>query len=109
MPEPADDELLVRVHAATISRTDCALLAATPFIMRFATGLLRPRNQTLGTDFAGRVEAVGARVEGFQAGNRVWGLNDIARSGPAGACSGPAACAFRRSSGRAARTWGWRS
>lgn len=77
VPEPGDDELLVRVHASTVGRTDCALLAATPFIMRFGTGLLRPRNHTLGTDFAGQVEAVGARVDRFQVGDRVWGLNDM--------------------------------
>ncbi|WP_437599884.1 NAD(P)-dependent alcohol dehydrogenase [Sorangium sp. So ce590] len=77
VPTPADDEILVRVHAATVSRTDCALLSATPFIMRFATGLRRPRTETLGTDFAGRVEAIGARVRSFAVGDDVWGINDL--------------------------------
>ncbi|WP_437506899.1 NAD(P)-dependent alcohol dehydrogenase [Sorangium sp. So ce1099] len=76
-PAPADDEILVRVHAATVSRTDCALLSAQPFIMRFMTGLRRPRNKTLGTDFAGRVEAIGSRVSGFAVGDAVWGIDDL--------------------------------
>src|SRR5690606_24912655 len=64
-------------HAATISRTDCALLSATPFIMRFLLGLFKPRLATLGTDFAGRVEALGARVTNFELGDAAWGINDL--------------------------------
>jgi NADPH:quinone reductase-like Zn-dependent oxidoreductase len=74
VPTLADDELLVRVHAATVSRTDCALLSARPFFMRFLTGLRRPKLQTLGTDFAGRVAAIGAQVSDFQVGDKVWGI-----------------------------------
>ncbi|XXU75639.1 NAD(P)-dependent alcohol dehydrogenase [Sorangium sp. So ce1151] len=77
VPTPADDELLIRVHAATVNRTDCALLSASPFIMRFMTGLRRPRNTTLGTDFAGRVEAIGSRVSRFAVGDAVWGIDDL--------------------------------
>lgn len=77
VPAPRDDEVLIRVHAATISRTDCALLSATPFIMRFLLGLFKPRLATLGTDFAGRVEALGARVTKFEVGEAVWGINDL--------------------------------
>ncbi|WP_433932511.1 NAD(P)-dependent alcohol dehydrogenase [Sorangium cellulosum] len=77
VPTPADDEILVRVHAATVNRTDCALLSAQPFIMRFMTGLRRPKTQSLGTDFAGRVEAIGARVGRFAVGDDVWGINDL--------------------------------
>ncbi|WP_437822022.1 NAD(P)-dependent alcohol dehydrogenase [Sorangium sp. So ce1078] len=77
VPTPADDELLIRVHAATVSRTDCALLSASPFIMRFMTGLRRPRTKTLGTDFAGRVEAIGAGIRSFAVGDHVWGINDL--------------------------------
>ncbi|WP_437296854.1 NAD(P)-dependent alcohol dehydrogenase [Sorangium sp. So ce426] len=77
VPTPADDQLLVRVHAATVNRTDLALLSAHPFIMRFVTGLRRPRTRTLGIDFAGRVEAVGASVSGFAVGDDVWGINDL--------------------------------
>lgn len=74
---PADDELLVRVGAATVNRTDCAILAAHPFFMRLFTGLLVPKKQTLGTDFAGRVDAVGARVTKYAVGDRVWGFEEL--------------------------------
>ncbi|MCA9660031.1 MAG: NAD(P)-dependent alcohol dehydrogenase [Myxococcales bacterium] len=76
-PEPGANELLVRVVATTVSRTDCALLSAKPFVMRFIAGLTRPKRAVLGTDFAGRVEAVGADVEGFAVGDRVFGINDM--------------------------------
>lgn len=77
IPIPKDDELLVRVQAATVSRTDCALLSATPFFMRFMTGLKAPKVKTLGTDFAGQVEAVGKDVTAFRVGDRVWGFKDL--------------------------------
>jgi NADPH:quinone reductase-like Zn-dependent oxidoreductase len=76
-PTPADDELLVQVRAATVSRTDCAILAAHPFFMRMFTGLWVPRRRTLGTDFAGRVEAVGARVTKYAVGDLVWGFEEL--------------------------------
>src|SRR5690349_13177459 len=77
MPKVGDNDLLVRVHATSVSRTDCALLAAKPFFMRFMTGLLRPKRQVLGTDFTGRVEAVGNAVKDFSVGDAVWGINDL--------------------------------
>jgi NADPH:quinone reductase-like Zn-dependent oxidoreductase len=77
VPVPADDEVVVQVRAATVSRTDCALLSARPFFMRLLTGLRRPKIITLGTDFAGRVEAIGARVSDFRVGDKVWGINDL--------------------------------
>jgi NADPH:quinone reductase-like Zn-dependent oxidoreductase len=75
-PFPKEDEILVRVHATTVNRTDCAILRAHPFIMRFFTGLTKPSNPVLGTDFAGMVEEVGNSVEGFKIGDRVFGFND---------------------------------
>lgn len=77
VPAPADNEILIRVQAATVSRTDCALLAASPFFMRFLTGLYEPKRETLGTDFAGRVEAIGTRVTEFAVGDAVWGIEDL--------------------------------
>ena len=59
-PEPADDEVLVRVHATTVTRTDIHMRAAKPFFWRFMLGLRRPRRRILGLEFAGVVEAVGA-------------------------------------------------
>jgi NADPH:quinone reductase-like Zn-dependent oxidoreductase len=75
-PEPRRGEVLVRVRATTVSRTDCAALLGTPFVYRFALGFPRPRHVATGTDFAGDVEAVGEGVTAFQAGDRVWGFDD---------------------------------
>ena len=60
-PSPADDQILVRVHATTVNRTDCHRRAAKPFLWRFLSGLLRPRRRILGGEMAGEVEAVGQR------------------------------------------------
>jgi NADPH:quinone reductase-like Zn-dependent oxidoreductase len=76
-PVPADHEVLIRVYAATVNRTDCAMLRAKPFIMRFFTGLLKPAKPIMGTDFAGEVEAVGKEVTLFKTGDRVFGFDDI--------------------------------
>jgi NADPH:quinone reductase-like Zn-dependent oxidoreductase len=76
-PEPATQELLVRVIASTVNRTDCAILSARPFIMRFFTGLLKPKNAILGTEFSGEVLAVGAGVSEFKPGDCVFGFNDL--------------------------------
>ena len=72
-PVPADDEVLVRVRATTVNRTDTGLRSADYFISRFFTGLLRPRNKVLGMEFAGEVEAVGASVNEFKVGDQVFG------------------------------------
>jgi NADPH:quinone reductase-like Zn-dependent oxidoreductase len=76
-PTPQGDEMLVRVHAATVNRSDCAVLLAQPFFMRVLTGLRRPKRDDLGSDFAGEVEAVGPDVTRFAVGDRVWGFNDM--------------------------------
>lgn len=75
-PVPKDDEIIVRVHACTVNRTDCGILLARPFVIRFFTGLSKPKLPTTGTDFAGVVEAAGAAVRGFGVGDRVWGFDD---------------------------------
>jgi NADPH:quinone reductase-like Zn-dependent oxidoreductase len=72
-PVPADDEVLVRIHATTVNRTDTGLRSAEFFISRLFTGLLRPRNRILGMELAGEVEAVGAAVTEFQVGDQVFG------------------------------------
>jgi len=74
-PEPATGQVLVRVYATTVSRTDCAALSGTPFIFRFFVGFPRPRPVT-GSDFAGEVASVGAGVTRFRPGDRVWGFRD---------------------------------
>lgn len=75
-PKPKDNEVLVRVYATTVNRTDCGILRGKPFIIRFFTGLLRPSSKIPGTDFAGLIEEVGNKVTKFNVGDRVWGLND---------------------------------
>jgi NADPH:quinone reductase-like Zn-dependent oxidoreductase len=81
-PTARDNEVLVKIHATTVNRTDCAYRAAKPFIiMRPLTGLVRPRVTVLGNEFAGVVEAVGSGVTSFGVGDRVFGYNE----GPFGA------------------------
>lgn len=75
-PVPGNKELLVRVYAATVNRTDCAMLRAKPIIMRLFTGLFRPKIPILGTDFAGIVEAAGKDITAFKTGDRVFGFDD---------------------------------
>ena len=76
IPKVKENEILIKVHAATVNRTDCAVLRGSPYIMRLFTGLLKPRLPITGTDFAGEVEAVGNKVSSFKVGNRVFGFND---------------------------------
>jgi NADPH:quinone reductase-like Zn-dependent oxidoreductase len=75
-PVPGDDEVLVKIHATTVTRTDCHMREASPFIWRFMLGLLRPKRRILGIEFAGVVEAVGAAVTEFEVGDRVFGLRN---------------------------------
>jgi NADPH:quinone reductase-like Zn-dependent oxidoreductase len=75
-PAIGDHEVLVKVHVATVNRTDCGFRAARPFIVRFFSGLIRPRVTVLGTEFAGVVEAVGKGVTSFEVGDRVFGYNE---------------------------------
>lgn len=72
-PAPADGELLVKVCATTVNRTDCGYRAARPFFIRAVSGLRRPRQPVLGTEFAGVVEAIGDGVPSFAVGDRVFG------------------------------------
>ncbi|MFD3377586.1 MULTISPECIES: NAD(P)-dependent alcohol dehydrogenase [unclassified Streptomyces] len=75
-PSAGQRDILVRVHATTVNRTDCAYRAARPFFMRALTGLARPRRAVLGTEYAGVVEAVGSGVTSFSVGDRVFGYNE---------------------------------
>jgi len=71
-PTPKDNEVLVKIHAASINAADLHLLRADPFIVRLmGGGLLKPKNTILGADIAGRVEAVGRNVKQFQPGGGV--------------------------------------
>ena len=75
-PIPKDNEVLIKVYATTVNRTDCANLTAKPFIMRFVLGLFKPRKTILGTDFAGKVESTGKNVKSFSTGDKVFGFID---------------------------------
>jgi NADPH:quinone reductase-like Zn-dependent oxidoreductase len=75
-PVPRDSEVLVKVYATTVNRTDCAILKAKPFFMRIITGVFKPKKRTPGTEFAGEIEAVGKNVRAFKVGDRVFGFDD---------------------------------
>lgn len=77
-PVAKDHEVLVKVHATTVNRTDCGFRAARPFFVRAFSGLLRPRVKILGNEFAGQIEAVGPAVTAFAVGDRVFGYDDTA-------------------------------
>ncbi len=73
-PVPADDEVLVRIHATTVNRSDCGWRSATPFFTRVFTGIRRPKHRTPGMEFAGVVEETGAAVTQFEVGDEVFGV-----------------------------------
>jgi NADPH:quinone reductase-like Zn-dependent oxidoreductase len=72
-PVPADDEVLVRIHASSINISDWYGVLGRPYIGRVATGLRGPKELRLGTDYAGQVEAVGKDVTQFRPGDEVFG------------------------------------
>ncbi len=74
-PVPEDDEVLVRIHATTVNRTDCGLRSAEYFISRVVTGLRGPKRRILGMELAGEIEAVGAAVGEFAVGDEVFGVS----------------------------------
>ena len=76
MPTVRDHDVLVKVHATTVNRTDCAFRSAKPFVNRFFSGLRRPKVTILGCEFAGVVEAVGGGVTSFAVGENVFGFSE---------------------------------
>jgi NADPH:quinone reductase-like Zn-dependent oxidoreductase len=81
-PLPREEEVLVRIHAASVNAGDWYMLRGRPFFLRLWWGLLRPKDPILGADMAGRVEAVGRKVKQFQPGDEVFG--DVSESGRGG-------------------------
>jgi NADPH:quinone reductase-like Zn-dependent oxidoreductase len=75
-PVPAEHEVLVKVHVATVNRTDCGFRSGKPFIVRFFGGLTKPRASVLGSEFAGVIESVGAGVTSFAVGDRIFGFSE---------------------------------
>src|SRR5581483_3779066 len=98
-PTPKDDQVLVRVHAVSVNAADLHLLRADPFLIRLSSGFLKPKHTILGSDIAGRVEAVGNNVKQFKAGDEVFG--DISAGGWGGfaeyVCAREDALAFKPS------------
>src|SRR6202049_2480602 len=83
-PVPAEDEVLVRVHATTVNRFDAATREANrrsglaiSLLSRLVSGIRRPRHRILGTEFAGTVEAVGAAVRDFAVSDQVFGTTGL--------------------------------
>jgi len=74
-PTPGANEVLVRVQATSVNRTDAATLHGTPFFARLATGVRRPKHPILGSEFAGRIEAVGSQVSDLGVGDEVFGFS----------------------------------
>ncbi|HEV8285771.1 MAG TPA: NAD(P)-dependent alcohol dehydrogenase [Chitinophagaceae bacterium] len=74
IPTPKGDEVLIRIHATTVNRSDCHVLSGRPFFMRLFTGLFKPRSSIIGTDFAGEIAATGSAVRSFQTGDKIMGF-----------------------------------
>jgi NADPH:quinone reductase-like Zn-dependent oxidoreductase len=77
MPVPKDSEVLIKIYASTVNRTDCGFLRAAPFIVRFFNGFAKPKNTILGSEFAGRIEAIGKGVSSFEVNDRVFGFSGV--------------------------------
>lgn len=82
-PTPKQNEILIRVHASTVNRTDCGFRSAQYVISRLFSGLLKPKLSVLGCEFAGEVVEVGAAVTQFTVGDRVFGFDDAGFGGHA--------------------------
>jgi len=76
-PAPKDDEVLIKVHAASANRSDYHVITGKPFIMKLFLGLLKPKSIAIGSDFAGEVEAIGPAVKNFKAGDKVMGFGGV--------------------------------
>jgi NADPH:quinone reductase-like Zn-dependent oxidoreductase len=79
-PVPKENEVLVRVRATTVTRSDCGFRAASPFFSRVFTGLRRPKQPIVGMELAGVVEGVGSAVTEFAVGDEVFGLRSGANA-----------------------------
>ena len=83
IPTPKDNDVLVKVHASTVNRTDCGFRSAEYFVSRLFSGLFKPKNQTLGCEFAGEIVGMGKTVTQFKIGDKVFGFNDTQFGGHA--------------------------
>ena len=74
-PIPKDNEVLIKIHATTVNRTDCGFRKPEYFIVRLIAGLFKPNKTILGNELAGEIEAIGAAVKTFKPGDQVFGLS----------------------------------
>lgn len=81
IPVPKENEVLVKVHVTTVNRTDGGVITGLPYVFRLFTGPFKPYSKITGTDVAGEVVAVGARVKSFGVGDRIFGFHDEGRLG----------------------------
>ena len=79
-PAPKEGEVLVKVHATSVTRSDCGMRGAEPFFTRIFTGLRRPKQRILGMELAGVVESIGADVTEFEVGDEVFGVRSGANA-----------------------------
>jgi NADPH:quinone reductase-like Zn-dependent oxidoreductase len=75
-PTPKDNEVLIRIYATTVNRTDYATIRGIPFFARLFTGMFKPKKQIPGTEFAGKIEEIGKNVKSFKVGDKVFGFDD---------------------------------
>lgn len=75
-PTAKENDVLIKVHASTVNRTDSGFRSAKYFVSRFFSGLFRPKYKTLGCEFAGEIEAIGKNVSSFKVGDKVFGFSD---------------------------------
>ena len=76
IPIPKDNEVLIKVYATTVNRTDSATIRAIPFFARFYTGMFKPKKPIPGTEFAGKIEESGKNVKSLKVGDKVFGFDD---------------------------------
>ncbi len=74
-PIPKENEVLIKIHATTVNRTDCGFRKPEYLIVKILSGLYKPKNTILGTELAGEIEAIGENVTSFKIGEHVFGLN----------------------------------
>lgn len=80
-PQPKENEILVKIHATSVTAAQTAIRTGFPLIGRLFMGLTKPKNPISGTDFAGEIVEIGAEVKKFKVGDKVFGMTDIEGGG----------------------------
>ena len=74
-PQPKENEVLIKIHASSVNRTDCGFRTGKPYVVRFFSGLFKPKRQILGCELSGTIEAIGKNVSKFNIGDEVFGMS----------------------------------